>query len=571
MEYWIPGKTTFAIVGGTFDRETLFIGRVSEINQRGEEIEMVGQNIGWKFKTYTAEDFEDIIQGMSVKDVVKLAFKKLGFDKGKYHIDIDDIPKIDEYKVGENGVIEKSGEEIQNIPELTDVVKNIKEYDMDKIIKQRSKTREIQQAAKDYDKTVKMTTLDRVIDASKEYYPSLMRQNYGVSTSIKNNELIYEPIIKKIEGKQKLDKYLIKGYSGEGENTYEDILLRIASAIDAQFFIVDTTVCFMSFNALLTNSEIIQKAITPKIDYWQLEEDSYELNINQYGFYNTVEIKYKNGTITRDYEDLVKVFGVIKKKYNEPKLDYEGAMLKAQAYLSAHIRDFGMELKATVLHSGKLYPCNFVKLKNPLTMSEGLFFIQGVSVQWSADNQTLISDLDLRFGPENPDELEVPETGTSYEGGGDAGSSNYNGSSASSNVSANVSQAAQEITKGCRTEEDKAYAIYDWVDRNVRYEFYYNSKYSSSEVLQGKIANCYDQAYLIYNLCNAVNVRCEVHNGTFQFLDGTYGHLWNKLPYKGQMTFADTGYGTTGSLVRNPIGSMHGGSILSDSIAEKNF
>ena len=438
MEYWIPGKTTFAIVGGTFDRETLFIGRVSEINQRGEEIEMVGQNIGWKFKTYTAEDFEDIIQGMSVKDVVKLAFKKLGFDKGKYHIDIDDIPKIDEYKVGENGVIEKSGEEIQNIPELTDVVKNIREYNMDKIIKQRSKTREIQQAAKDYDKTVKMTTLDRVIDASKEYYPSLMRQNYGVSTSIKNNELIYEPIIKKIEGKQKLDKYLIKGYSGEGENTYEDILLRIASAIDAQFFIVDTTVCFMSFNALLTNSEIIQKAITPKIDYWQLEEDSYELNINQYGFYNTVEIKYKNGTITRDYEDLVKVFGVIKKKYNEPKLDYEGAMLKAQAYLSAHIRDFGMELKATVLHSGKLYPCNFVKLKNPLTMSEGLFFIQGVSVQWSADNQTLISDLDLRFGPENPDELEVPETGTSYEGGGDAGSSNYNGSSASSNVSANV-------------------------------------------------------------------------------------------------------------------------------------
>ena len=48
MEYWIPGKTTFAIVGGTFDRETLFIGRVSEINQRGQEIEMVGQNIGLK-------------------------------------------------------------------------------------------------------------------------------------------------------------------------------------------------------------------------------------------------------------------------------------------------------------------------------------------------------------------------------------------------------------------------------------------------------------------------------------------------------------------------------------------
>lgn len=571
MEYWIPGKTTFAIVGGTFDRETLFIGRVSEINQRGEEIEMVGQNIGWKFKAYTSQDFEEVIQGMSVKNVVKLAFKKLGFDKGKYHIDIDDIPNIDEYKVGEGGEIEKNGEQIQNIPELTDVVKNLQEYNMDKVIKQRSKTREIQKAAKDYDKTVKMTTLDGVTNSSQHYNPSLLRQNYGIATKVEDKELIYEPILKKIQGKQKLEDYLIKGYSGEGENTYEDILLRIASAIDAQFFIVDTTVCFMSFNALLTNSFVIQKAITPKIDYWQLEEDSYELNANQYGFYNTVEIKYKNGTVTRDYEDLVKIFGVIKVKYDEPKLDYEGAMLKAQAYLSAHIRDFGMELKATVLHTGKLYPCNFVKLKNPLTMSEGLFFIQGVSVQWSADNQTLVSDLDLRFGPENPDELEVPEVGTSYGGSGDASQSSYGGSKASSNVSANIKQAALEITKGCRTEEDKAYAIYDWVDRNVKYEFYYNSKYSSSEVLQKKIGNCYDQAYLIYRLCDAVNVRCEVHNGTFQFLDGTYGHLWNKLPYKGQMTFADTGYGSTGSLVRNPIGSMHGGKILSDSLAEKNY
>ena len=50
MEYWIPGKTTFAIVGGTFDREILFVGRVGEINQRGDQIEMVGHNVGWKIR-----------------------------------------------------------------------------------------------------------------------------------------------------------------------------------------------------------------------------------------------------------------------------------------------------------------------------------------------------------------------------------------------------------------------------------------------------------------------------------------------------------------------------------------
>ena len=58
MEYWIPGKTTFAIIGGTYDREILFVGRTSEVNQRGSEIEMVGQNIGWKFKMYMTTKFE---------------------------------------------------------------------------------------------------------------------------------------------------------------------------------------------------------------------------------------------------------------------------------------------------------------------------------------------------------------------------------------------------------------------------------------------------------------------------------------------------------------------------------
>ena len=36
MEYWIPGKTAFMIMGGVFDREVLFIGRVSEVNQIGD-------------------------------------------------------------------------------------------------------------------------------------------------------------------------------------------------------------------------------------------------------------------------------------------------------------------------------------------------------------------------------------------------------------------------------------------------------------------------------------------------------------------------------------------------------
>ena len=132
-------------------------------------------------------------------------------------------------------------------------------------------------------------------------------------------------------------------------------------------------------------------------------------------------------------------------------------------------------------------------------------------------------------------------------------------SKAGRNVSSNIATAAKQITKDCNTEEQRAYCIYDWVDRYVSFEMYYNSKYSSSQVLSGKRANCWDTSHLIYNLCSACKpkVRCEIYNGYYHFLDGTYGHLWNKIPYKGKMTFADTGREG-----RNPIGNHGNGRYI---------
>lgn len=132
-------------------------------------------------------------------------------------------------------------------------------------------------------------------------------------------------------------------------------------------------------------------------------------------------------------------------------------------------------------------------------------------------------------------------------------------SKAGRNVSTNITTAAKQITKDCNTEEQRAYCIYDWVDRYVSFEMYYNSKYSSSQVLSGKRANCWDTSHLIYNLCSACKpkVRCEIYNGYYHFLDGTYGHLWNKIPYKGKMTFADTGREG-----RNPIGNHGNGRYI---------
>lgn len=559
MEYWIPGKTTFAIIGGTFDREVLFVGRVSEVNQRGDQIEMVGQNVGWKFKSYMTTKFQKTLEGMTVKNAVKLIFKQLGFTKGKYHIDLSGIPSLNKYKIGEDCSVEKNGESVQNVPELTQVVKNLGSYNIDKYVAEKSRTRDTQVVADDYDKKSQMVSMDRSINSGHYYIPSSLRQNYGIGTEYEEEELLYVPLLDKIQGTQDLEDYLVKGYSGKGDYTYEEVLQNIASAIDAHFFIIDTTVCFMSYNALIANSQIIQKNVIPTIEFWQLQEGSYELDLNQYGYYNTVYVRYKNGVVVKRYDDLVRVFDEIPITYNEPKLDYDGAMLKAQAYLSAHIRDFGMELKATILHTGKIVPATFIKLQNPLTMSEGLFFIQGTSVQWNADSQTLISDLDLRFGPDNPDNPEIPEAGVSYSPSAKS-SAVHNG-----NVSVDVTKAAEEMCMGATDPDTCAERIYNWFVRNVKYRLYYNSDHSIKQTLKGKSSNCYDTSIAAYQLFTEKGIKCQFIHGTLYTGSRSYGHYWLKILYKGKWCIVDLGRG-------NKVGiGKYNGKLKGGKIEQKNY
>ena len=566
MAYWIPGKTAFMIMGGTFDREVLFVGRVSEVNQIGDTIQVIGQNIGWKFKQYMHQSFFEKIQDLPVTTVVKAIFKELKFTEGKYYIDLWGIPDLDNYTIDENGSVVCDGETVYNVPELTEVVKNMRDADINKYVASQSKTRTTEKVSEDYNKTVKMASLDSVVDSSKSYTPSALRKSFGVSTTVKKGELQYDPLMDRIFGSDKKMEYLTEDASGDSEHTYEDILHNIASAIDAHFYIVDTTVCFVSFNALMAmgGSLATQKAIQPRVEFWQLLDESYELDINQYGYYNTVIIKYKNGTLKRSFEDLVRVYGEVPITYEEPNLTYAAAQLKAQAYLAAHVRDFGMEIKATILYTGKIIPSSFIKVMNPLTMSESLFYVFGISVHWDAEGQTITCDLDLRYGPENPDNPEVPEVGLGYNKGASSDFQVYKG-----DVSPNIEEAARQITSGCTTSDQKAYAIYDWVDRNIKYELYWGDErgYSDADILTKKKANCYNTAYLIYKLCSAVGVKCEVHNGTYHFLDGNWGHLWNKIEYQGQMVFADTGRSS-----RNKLGEHGSGRyIVSDSCVAKNY
>lgn len=565
MEYYIPGQTVFMIIGGTFDREVLFVGRVSEVNQYGQEIQVVGQNIGWKFKQYMSQEFFEKLQGQPVPLVVKAIFKELGFEGGKYIIDLWGIPNVDSYQIDENGSIVRDGETIDEVPDLEEVVSRLQDNEIDKYAASKGRTSETEQVAEDYSHNVELRTFDSVVNASNINSSSYARMNVGIRTTYdKENGISYDPLEERLIGTDTNYEYFTDDKSGDSDHTYEDILKNIKAALDAQFFIVDTTVCFISFNSLMamSTSEGITKEVRPLIEFWQMQEDSYELEVNQYGFYNTVIINYKDGTLKVAYDDLVRVYGEVPIEYDEPELDSVGASLKAQSYLSAHIRDFGMQVRFSMLGTGKITVASFIRVRNPLTMSESLFYVYGLQLNWSAKGQALTADLDLRYGPENPNAPEVPEVGATYDTSGGATGEVYGGE-----ISADVATAAQQMIGNATNEIDKAQRIYDWVAQNVQYEFYYDNKYSTSEVLTGKRANCYDTSMLIYELCSAVGVRCEVHTGNYQFLDGVYGHVWNMLPTASGFQFADAGRQSPEAI------GVHGEGrgILSDSLMQQNY
>lgn len=229
-----------------------------------------------------------------------------------------------------------------------------------------------------------------------------------------------------------------------GEMSFGEIISTICNGTDTLFLCKRSIIHITDFPSLYTQAlhlrEHHPKEVAPEdIQLWQLEDGSYELNIDQYGFYNTVHVKYNKGTITESSEDLVRVYGKKPITYNHKNIDKSSAQMMAKAYLAAHERDFGMSINATVIHDGGIDIGDMVTLENPLTMrdylrkeegrSPELYFVSGISVSW--DDSPIMNDIELKYGPENPDNPGIPETG-------DAGGSTFSGS---------AEQAVTEVAK----------------------------------------------------------------------------------------------------------------------------
>lgn len=207
------------------------------------------------------------------------------------------------------------------------------------------------------------------------------------------------------------------GYSPllSGEQSFQQLVAEVTNGINILVLCKRNIIKVTDFETLYAEAKVLRdnkKYIDEDIHLWQLEDGTYTLDVNEYGFFNTVNVVYSGGTVTETYEDLVRVYGVMAKTYYDKTLTKSQAQAKAKAYLAAHIQEFGMEIKCSILHNSAIEIGDIVTLENPMTLRDAVkkvnkglpeyLFVRDMSISWD-DGGPIRNDLVLSYSPEAPE------------------------------------------------------------------------------------------------------------------------------------------------------------------------
>lgn len=104
-----------------------------------------------------------------------------------------------------------------------------------------------------------------------------------------------------------------------------------------------------------------------------------------------------------------------------------------------------------------------------------------------------------------------------------------------------IQSLAATITKGCTSDKEKATAIFNWVQKNIDYSFYYNTKKGAVGTYNAKAGNCVDMAHLSIALYRASGLAARYVHGEATFSSGNrYGHVWVQVLIDDTWTVSDT-------------------------------
>lgn len=264
-----------------------------------------------------------------------------------------------------------------------------------------------------------------------------------------------------------------------GDMTFEELVGEICNGIDLLFLVKRSTIVVTDFESIYAEAKYLRDKYPDSvkgenINLWQIEQDSFEMEVNQIGFYNTVYVHYKDGIVRESYDDLVRVYGEVPITYHDSSVDKTTAIMKAKAYLAAHLRDFEMTVNASILTEPDIEIGDIVTIKNPKTLQNDIrtaegrdpefLFVNGVSTNWEGDS-AIMTDIECKFAPTSPNKLDVP---TSGNGDGNSQSSGASGSFNSCGVSSDGTQ-VKAIGKASAPGETSTYGsgFYESVFENM--------------------------------------------------------------------------------------------------------
>ena len=267
--------------------------------------------------------------------------------------------------------------------------------------------------------------------------------------------------------------------------TFYGLIKQILGAVDGVFIIANNMAYLLSFKQLYTYRDKYEDYIL-ELQPSEIITDSIIRNWTTDGFYNSVEVTYADGIIKMQHDALVSTYGENVFYYEFPEDDEETAKAKADALLSAHVRDYSIDLQLNCLYNPNItvgawikVPKTLTKISGPTSKTSGelakknkeekklhkgvnitnmneiiqkingkektiqkittedeeeyeveiekkdyeIYFVQGYKLRWTPDESPIMS-LHLKYGPDTPEDPVNATVGTGGVQSGGAVASN---------------------------------------------------------------------------------------------------------------------------------------------------
>ena len=152
--------------------------------------------------------------------------------------------------------------------------------------------------------------------------------------------------------------------------TFYGLIKQMLGAIDGVFIIANNMAYLLSFKQLYYYRDKYEDYIL-ELKPSEIITDSIVRNWTTDGFYNSIEVTYSEGIIKMQHDALVEIYGENIFYYEFPEDDEETAKAKADALLSAHVRDYSLDLQLNCLYNPNITVGAWIKIPKTLTKVSG--------------------------------------------------------------------------------------------------------------------------------------------------------------------------------------------------------